>query len=340
MPTPLRLSLKTLRAFAVTVEHGSITRAAAELNTAASAIAAALDQVEAEFGASLLIRTRARGIAATTEGREMAARFRALLDQYSHVLEEGRALSQTLSGSLRIGYYAPVAPAFLPAVIGPLMADNPALNLTLHEHDNDSAQTALLAGQLDVILFAGQDLRRGITTTHLLDLPPYLLSAADHPLAAQAPVTLEQIAEQPLVVLERPLAGPYLDGLFRSAGLTPRIAASADSIEMVRSLVGAGAGVAVLGMRPLTEISYGGNPLACTPLTTGLPPLQLLSGHVATQPRKLVETFLEALSEWMASDAARADRWLSAALTRLTVFQFNAHLLGLVSCLAQTIHGG
>jgi len=304
MPTPLRLSLKTLRAFAVTVEHGSITRAAAELNTAASAIAAALDQVEAEFGAALLVRTRARGIAATAEGRVMAARFRALLDQYSHIVEEGRALSQTLSGTLRIGYYAPVAPAFLPAVIGPLMAGNPGLTLTLHEHDNDSAQTALLAGQLDVILFAGQDLRRGIATTRLLDLPPYLLSAADHPLATDTPVTLAQIAKHPLVVLERPLARPYLDGLFRDSGLTPRVAASADSIEMVRSLVGAGAGVAVLGMCPLTEVSYGGHPLACTPLAPGLQPLQLLSGHISAQPRKLVKAFLEALTDWMASEAA------------------------------------
>ncbi|WP_371226304.1 LysR family transcriptional regulator [Roseovarius sp. 2305UL8-3] len=305
MSTPLRLSLKTLRAFAVTVEHGSITRAAAELNTAASAIAAALDQVEAEFGAALVVRTRARGIAATAEGRAMAAQFQALLDQYAHILEEGRALSQTLSGTLRIGYYAPVAPAFLPAVIGPLMAGNPGLTLTLHEHDNDSAQTALLAGQLDVILFAGQDLRRGITTTHLLDLPPYLLSPADHPLAKHAPVSLEQIAEEPLVVLDRPLARPYVDGLFRDAGLTPHIAASADSIEMVRAMVGAGAGLAILGMRPLIGISYGGHALACTPLAPGLPSLQLLAGHVTAQPRKLVEAFLEALTTWMASDAAR-----------------------------------
>lgn len=304
MSSRLRLSLKALRAFAVTVEHGSITGAAAELNIAASAIAAALDQVEAEFGASLLIRTRARGIVPTVEGRAMAAQFRALLDQYYHMLEEGRALSRSLSGTLRIGYYAPIAPAFLPAVLGPLMSDNPALSLTLHEHNNDSAQTALLAGHLDVILFAGQDLRRGITTTHLLDLPPYLLSPAEHPLAGGGPVSLAQIAQEPLVVLDRPLARPYLDDLFRAADLRPRIIATADSIEMVRALVGAGAGVAVLGMRPMTQISYGGHALACTPTTPGLPPLQLLSGHATAHPRKLVSAFLEALTAWMKSEAA------------------------------------
>lgn len=306
MPQSLRLSLKTLRAFALVVEQGSISKAAAKLNVAASAVAAALDQVEAEFGATLLVRTRAKGIAATAEGREMAERFRALLEEYDSVLDTGHALTQTLSGTLRIGYYAPVAPAFLPAVLRPLMSENPDLLLELHEHDNDSAQQALLAGHLDVILFAGQDLRRGITTTHMLDLPPYLLSPAGHPLATGRPVTLEQIAKEPLVVLDRPLARPYVDSLFRQAGLTPNIAATADSTEMVRALVGAGAGVAVLGMRPFTQVSYAGDTLACTPLAPGAPPLQLLSGHATAQPRRLVSAFLEALSAWMHSDAAHS----------------------------------
>ena len=305
MPTPLRLSLKTLRAFACVVEQGSITAAAAQLNTAASAIAAALDQVEDEFGASLLIRTRARGIAPTPEGRDMAIRFRALLDQYDRVLESGHSLTQSLSGTLRIGYYAPVAPAFLPSVLGPILAQNPDLQLTLHEHDNDSAQDALLAGQLDVILFAGHDLRRGIITSHLLDLPPYVLTPAGHALSYHAQISLHDLALYPLVLLDRPLARPYVEGLFQQQGLSPRIAAHADSTEMVRSLVGAGAGLAVLAMRPLTTITYGGHTLACTPLATDQPGLQLLTGHATPQPRKLVTAFLDALHIWMGSDTAR-----------------------------------
>ena len=306
MATPLRLSLKTLRAFASVVEHGSITGAAADLGVAASAVAAALDQVEAELGAALLIRTRARGITPTPEAQALATRFRALLDQYQAVLEDGRALSSTLSGTLRIGYYAPIAPAFLPTVLGPLISGNPGLSLTLHAHDNDSAQEALLAGQLDLILFAGRDLRRGINTTHLLDLPPYVLTPADHPVATQARTTLVELARHPLVLLDVPLARPYVESLFRNAGLTPRVAATADNVEMVRSLVAAGVGVSVLGMRPLTTFSYGGLPLACTPLAPGLPMLHLLAGHATRQPRKPVAAALESLVEWMRSDAARA----------------------------------
>lgn len=306
MPTTPRLSLKSLRAFVVTVEEGTITGAAQRLNVAASAVAAALDQVEAEFEATLLIRTRARGIAPTPQAQEMADRFRALLEQYDDTMDAGRALTQSLTGSLRIGYYAPVAPAFLPGVLGPMMQANPGLVLDLHEHNNDSAQEALLAGRLDVILFAGRDLRRGITTQHLLDLPPYVLTPKGHDLEHTPHLTLADVARYPIIQLDRPLARPYVDHLFQNQGLTPQIAARADSTEMVRSLVGAGAGLAVLAMRPLTDQSYGGDALCCLPLPADLPPLHLLAGHAARHPRRLVLAFLEALDRVMTPQTAAA----------------------------------
>ncbi len=305
MQTDLRLSLRALRAFVAAVDHGSITGAARALNLAASAVAAALDQVEAEFGADLLIRTRARGIAPTAEGREIAERFRHLLEDYADVMDHGRALAQTLSGTLRIGYYAPVAPAFLPGILRPILRDNPALRLEMVEHDNDSAQEALLGGALDVILFAGQDLRSGIDIRPLCDLPPYVLVPEGHALTANRVVRLAEAAACPIIQLDRPLARPYVERLFRQQGLRPEIVARVDSTEMVRSLVGAGAGIAILSMKPLIDISYAGDGLRARPLEPGLPKLQLFVGHVKGRPRKPAAVFLEALEAFMATPMAR-----------------------------------
>ena len=307
MKTDLRLSLRALRAFVATVDHGSITGAAQALNVAASAVAAAIDQVEAEFGANLLVRSRARGIATTAEGREIADRFRALLEDYSDLMEHGHNLAQSLSGVLRIGYYAPVAPAFLPGILRPMLLANPALRIVMQAHDNDSAQEALLNGQLDVILFAGQDVRSGIETRVLLDLPPYVLVPAGHPLAKyDVPLTLDQVAAQPIVQLDRPLARPYQEQLFRAHGLTPSVVARVDSTEMVRSLVGAGIGVAVLSMRPLTDTSYAGQALCALPLDPELPRLQLFEGHIKGRPRRLVAAFVNALETFMSTQDAQA----------------------------------
>lgn len=306
MQNDLRLSLRALRAFATVVEHGSISAAANSLHTAPSAVAALVAQVETEMGADLLVRTRARGVAATAEGRALAARFRRLLEDYSGILEDGRDMARGLSGTLRVGYYAPVAPAFLPPILGPLMQANPDLRLDLQEHDNNSVQDALLSGRLDAIIFAADDIRAGITTTPLLSLPPYALLPKDHPLAAKKRVALTQLVQYPLIKLNRPISRPYVDALLSERSLTPTTAADVDSTEMVRSLVGAGLGVAILSMRPVTAQSYAGDLLVMRPLDPGLPCLELRSGHVAGHPRRLARAFLDALHTWMHSDAARA----------------------------------
>ena len=304
MADTLRLSLKTLRAFTTVVELGSISAASRNLNIAASAIAASLDQVEAEFGADLLIRTRAHGIAATREGLQMASRFKGLLEDYHSIMHEGRDIAQALTGTLRIGYYTPVAPAFLPRILLPLMQANPALRLELLEHNNDSAQDALLAGRLDVILFAGQDIRPGIETRPLLSLPPYVLTPKGHDFTHCDAPNLAEVAKYPIVQLDLPLAKPYVDQLFASADLNPTIIARANNTEMVRSLVGTGVGVAVLYMRPFTDYSYGGDRLCSVPLESDLQGLRLLSGRVSGRPRKLVASFLDALHNWIQSDDA------------------------------------
>jgi DNA-binding transcriptional LysR family regulator len=306
MTPDIRLSLRTLRAFAATVEQGSINKAAQVLNIAPSAVATSVDQVEAEFGTSLLIRTRSKGITATSEGRAMAARFRALLDDYHGILSEGRDIAQSLSGTLKIGYYAPVAPAFLPRLLQPFLANNPDLTLDLRAHDNASVQEALLDGRVDLILFTGQDLRRGITIHKLLDLSPYVLVPKGHPIASLKTCPIDRLAEEPLVQLDRPLARPYVDGIFKSAGVEPHLAARSDSTEMVRSLVGSGVGVAVLNMVPRIMTTYAGDDLQAVPLPKETAALELVVAHVQGQKRRLISNVTQALLAWSDTGDAQA----------------------------------
>jgi len=63
---------------------------------------------------------------------------------------------------------------------------------------------------------------------------------------------------------------------------------------MVRSLVGAGHGCAVLNMRPSTSTSYGGATVVELPIADPLPPLRLAVAYDKTRPRRLVRRFVEA----------------------------------------------
>lgn len=288
------VSLKAMEYFTTALRHGSISKAAAELNIAASAVGTAIDQVEAAFDLTLTIRQRSRGIEANSSGHLVAQKLERLLEEYRSVMAEGADLKHALSGTLRIGYYAPIAPAFLPPILASFLPKGNDVTLHLDECDNDSAQDGLLNGRYDVILFVSEDVRPSVDFDVLIEAPAYCLVPAGHPFASQLSVTVAQIVTQSLVVLNRPVATPYYQSLFDAQAKDVTIAAYANSTEMVRSLVSAGHGCAVLNMQPLTQQSYCGANVVGLPISDLLPPLTLSIGYDKSRPRRLVKHFVDA----------------------------------------------
>lgn len=282
------VSLRTMRYFNTVLAHGSIAKAAEELNIAASAVSAAIDQIEAQFQLKLVNRFRSRGVTPTASGKVMERKFARLLEDYEAVLADGSELKQAFKGELRIGYYAPVAPAFLPDILRSLLGPDQQTTLHLEECDNIRAQQGLLAGEFDAILFVADGTLPQIEYDVLLQAPVFCLMPVDHPLSRQSSVRLKDLAKQNLIVLDRPVAVDYYKHLFDQSLSAPETIAYANSTEMVRSMVGAGHGVAVLNMVPATDISYAGDPLAARPIADDLPPLPLSIGYAKSNPRRIV----------------------------------------------------
>ena len=301
----MALTLKAMEYFTTAVRYGNIAKAAADLNIAASAVSPAIDQVEAEFGLTLVTRQRARGIQANASGRDVARKCERLLEEYRSLLSEGAELKQALSGTLRIGYYAPIAPAFLPQIFDTFLPTDVDVTLILDECDNDQAEAGLIDGKYDVILFVADGVQPRVSYKKLVMAPPYCLLPAAHPLAEQTAVSMVQIAHEPLVVLNRPLAVAYYESLFLPDSRTAPVVAYANSTEMVRSVVAVGRGCAILNMCPLTSVSYSGGPLVERPISDVLPPLTLAVGYDPSGPRRIVEAFVDAcLAHFARTDVA------------------------------------
>ncbi len=299
------LSLRAMRYVRAAMRLGSLTAAAEELNVAASAIAVALDQAEAAFGLTLVTRARAKGISPTLAGREVLQRIEDLLERYEVMLANGAEMRSGLSGILKIGYYAPIAPAFLPHVLGPMVAANPGLSLALEEGDNPQMQAGLLQGNYDAILFVADAPVPQIEVTRLIHAPNYCLCAADHPFAKRGWVSMTEIAAQPLIILNRPVVASYYRELLEREGQALNVVATANSTEMVRAFVGAGLGCAILNMRPSIQSSYAGHTLASVPISGAASGLTLCLGTVAGPSRRIVQAFAEACVAYFASDAGR-----------------------------------
>jgi DNA-binding transcriptional LysR family regulator len=302
----MRLSIRALQYFLAAADRGSIARAAEELHVAPSAIASAIDQVEAEFGLKLVQRFPARGISPTAPGRALMRKIRHLIEEYGSLLAEGTELRTALTGTLSVGYYAPVAAAFMPAIVASLMRGNPDLRLRFTETDNERAQTGLLDGSFDAIVFVAENVRPGIVCEPLIEAPPYLLVPRGHPLSERPFIGIAEVAAVPLVLLDLPFTGQYLRKLLDANGIDPAIVATASTTEMVRSLVGAGLGCSILNMRPANGRTYADDEVAAVPIRPVSHPLPLVLGHLGEQPRLLVLAFLAAtLSHFQTPAAAR-----------------------------------
>lgn len=158
------------------------------------------------------------------------------------------------------------------------------------EAGQDQLMYALRVGELAAALTYDLELTGDVEFQELASLPPYALVAADHPLAARAEVTLADLAELPLVMLDLPLSRDYFRDLFLMSDLEPKVVQRSPHIEVVRALVGNGFGYTILNARSPNGSALDGRPLASVriagptrPMTVGLATLSMSRRTRVTQ---------------------------------------------------------
>lgn len=294
-------TLKAMRYFMAAVNCGSITEASKQLNVVPSAVLAAVNQVEESFGLQLTTRRRSKGISTTTTGKVLVNRIQHLLDEYETLMSEGVDLREKLTGTLRVGYYAPIAPAFIPQITSKLLNGNSGIDIKFINCDNHTAQTGLVSGEFDVILCVAESMKPDVTYETLTVVSPYVLAPANHLFAEHASVSIKRLAEQKLILLDLPVVSEYYGQIFNEVGMTPEIVCTATTVEMIRSLVGAGLGCSILHMRPMTDTSYAGQAVVSIPIDPPLKPLKIVLGHLPDNPRRLVKAFVEETRRYFAT---------------------------------------
>ena len=81
--------------------------------------------------------------------------------------------------------------------------------------------------------------------------------------------------------------------LLEQSGEQFRIIATANSTEMVRSLVATGIGVSLLNMRPRAVPPYAGREIRCLPVSDASSGVTLSLGFAPGPKRRLVQMFID-----------------------------------------------
>ncbi|MFT5341116.1 MAG: DNA-binding transcriptional LysR family regulator [Paracoccaceae bacterium] len=251
----LNFTLKQLRYVEAAGRLGSISRASKEQCISQSSITAAIDSLETELGYSLFVRTPAKGIQATASGLEALTLIRSFIDQARHFEGEVKSIGSDTTGALRIGCYATAAPAFLPPVLKTFTEKYPGISIKLLEGNMQTIKEFLENGTADLTFTYEQPASSKADFLPLFVAPPFALISVDNPLAGQGSVSLEQLSELPMVMLDLPMTRTYFTSLFRQRGLEPKIAHSTRSSEIARALVSGGFGYSILNIRPADYVA-------------------------------------------------------------------------------------
>ncbi|MPZ10604.1 MAG: LysR family transcriptional regulator [Kiloniellaceae bacterium] len=230
-----------LRTFVAIADHGSFSRAGAAVGRSQSAVSLQMKRLEDTAGCSLF-RRQSHGVALTASGEGLlvnARRILRLLDRAA-----GELSGQSVAGSVRLGMPASYGASILSAVLARFAAHCPDVEVTLDCAQGLALESALAAGELDLIVLAsGRPGAQGEALVH--DPAVWVTSAAhDTHLCDPLPVALFGPGcwwhDRALQILE--------DHRRRY-----RIACTSPNTEAVAAAVASGLAVAVLELSTVPE---------------------------------------------------------------------------------------
>ena len=263
---PPRITLKQLQYFLAVAKHGSIALAAAELHSAPPTVSTAIKTLETVLNVDLFLRHHARGVSLTPAGKRLLQRAERLLADAADLEQQAKSEAEEPAGDLRIGCYPTLAPLIMPALMAATRSRFPKINLSFVEDPETRLFTLLDASEIDLVLCYSDCLPGHFLKTFLHRTKPYCLLPAAHPLATQDSVSLPELADYPMVLLDTEPAREQFLGLFDTANLRPDIVQRTASFEVLRGLVGHGIGYALLVTRPHSNHTYDGTKVVQRPL--------------------------------------------------------------------------
>ena len=277
----LRYTLRQLEYFVAVGETGSIARASERINVSSPSISSAIAQLEQEFGLPLFVRQHAQGLSLTQAGRQMLEQARLVLREAGALMDIAGDISGSVRGPLSVGCLLTFAQLVLPTLRRGFEADYTEVRLRQHEMNQVELFSALRRSEIDIALTYDLDLPADLQFTSLLRLPPIALMSSEHPLSNNTEVTVDQLKDFPMVLLDLPLSADYFLSLFDDIGGKPVIAERTRDMAVMRSMVGNDFGYSIANVRPFSDVSPDGNPVRCVPIGGKVRALRM--GFLTTQ---------------------------------------------------------
>lgn len=242
------MDLRHLRYFIAVAEEGNVGRAASRLHISQPPLTRQVQQLEAELGVTLFIRTP-RGMEMTEAGAHFLEEARNICSVLEQATERTQRAGQGKLGRLDIAILGSAILDAIPKLLQSYKEQFPDVKIVLHTMNKHEQVEALRQRRITVgfnrLLMPFPDITEELVTMEALVLAVNISS----PLAQMESVPFTKLAEHPLVLFPNSARPSFLDtvmGLCQSAGFTPQIAQEVGDIVTSVALVASGFGVCLV----------------------------------------------------------------------------------------------
>ena len=226
----------------------NLTEAAKALHTSQPGVSKAIIELEEELGVEIFARHGKRLKRITEPGQHVLKSIEMIMREVGNLKRIGEQFSAQDSGTLSIATTHTQARYVLPVPVAKLREAFPKVNVSLHQGAPDQVAKMLL----DEVAEIGIATESLANYPELVTLPCYewqhmLVLPASHPLADKERITLEDIANEPVITYHPSFTGrTRIDQAFAARKLTPRIALEAIDSDVIKTYVRLGLGVGIV----------------------------------------------------------------------------------------------
>lgn len=238
------MEIKQLQSLVAIADHGSFSAAAKALATVQSNVSAHIGRLEKQLGSTLI--DRASGDL-TDEGEMVVTRARRILHEMEDIDADIHSLGETTTGECRIGSIGTTARWLMPSLLGTLSRHHPGVHTTVVEGATSSLLFRLNSGEIDAAIVHLPIADQSLDVKEMFAEELLLLAPSTHVLAQHTSITLEELAQHPILLAPRGTAQRrIIDRAAANKGVALLSQAEIDGGRLMASLVFEGFGAAIV----------------------------------------------------------------------------------------------
>ena len=254
------MSVNKYQMFLKTVECGSFSKAAEEMNFTQSAVSHAVQALENELGVTLLSRNRG-GVVLTADGRLLLPRIEKLCAAHHELMRSAAELKGMDAGYVRVATFSSVSAQWLPSILKSFGERYPNIEFEVLTGDYyGQSEDWILQGKVDCGFLRLPSVKR-LQTYPLHRDELQVILPCNHPLAGSAPFPAAALATEPFIYLQE--GDDYeIRAVFDRLQIQPNIQYILRDDPSILAMVSNGLGISIM---PELELEHCPYPLvACS----------------------------------------------------------------------------